>query len=694
MINELQKLAVVLNDAAIQSVEWHRLYKPIPKVKKNAPCIRFWLSEMEIVGAEFLEENIADSIRKYGNNQYSYPAMNICSLYRVVDNDTIKIINSIENGSKKIDKDLIRSFCKNKNWSDKNKNKYKNCFHEATKTLSKMLENDDGNIARAMKKLISITTGLFPLENDNVFFDKLEKFAFNLLETDKNLALKLLFYKGNADKTAEDDQGTLSIVWDIEEWRNYSLPIGCNDFSIGFNKLLVENEKQLNACMKNNFYDAFGEAFCQNKEPMPTVKLAGGFESSIYTMFDGQPCQNRYGNFERGFSSYPLSPKLRAEISKALSWIGSAEQDKKTWLKLAKGELIFVYPSKLPEIPMSFVGMFGSCENADNNEDRFLKQSEDFIKNFYGLPKREQPDFISLFVLEKIDKARTKVIYSDRITANGIIDNSKLWKTACCNIPNISWLRITEKIFRLPFPNEIAGIINTNWVSDGAKVRSSIVKIMHNYQGINLFLGSLDSLMLQNFTHSLLINYSALALWLRNISYSQINIWSKLYQKESERLMLSLRILGLLLSRNNCKKELYMENYPFLLGQLLQLSDRLHIFYCQIVRDNNIPTQLIGGSLYRLAAENPLAAMNQLGLRINPYILWANSYIHKAKENEPDNKRALVRWALKNFNNNANKLKSVIDSKIGFNDFEKAQLLLGYLADLPKSSEISSEGEK
>lgn len=89
---------------------------------------------------------------------------------------------------------------------------------------------------------------------------------------------------------------------------------------------------------------------------MPKVKLAAGFEPALYTMFDGQPCQNRYHNFDDKRDSYPLSAQHRVQFQVALNWLGGDVKNKGiTWLNTGKGEAVFAYPSSLPEAPLPYV---------------------------------------------------------------------------------------------------------------------------------------------------------------------------------------------------------------------------------------------------------------------------------------------------------------------------------------------------
>ena len=123
-----------------------------------------------------------------------------------------------------------------------------------------------------------------------------------------------------------------------------------------------------------------------------------------------------------------------------------------------------------------------------------------------------------------------------------------------------------------------------------------------------------------------------------------------------------------------------MEDIPYLIGQILKISDELHAFYCKIVRENNVPPQLAGNSLMLSALETPERALVQLAQRINPYITWAKQY--RTKETAESWKAG---WYLKLYEQNATLLREngAALKNIRFGDSEKAELFIGYLAEFP-----------
>lgn len=135
-----------------------------------------------------------------------------------------------------------------------------------------------------------------------------------------------------------------------------------------------------------------------------------------------------------------------------------------------------------------------------------------------------------------------------------------------------------------------------------------------------------------------------------------------------------------------------MESLPYLYGQLLKVSDELHALYCNVIRDGTLPTQLAGSGLYQSAADAPVRTLNLLGQRMNPYITWAKTYRTKrCSEKGTESWRA--GWLLSLYEDIATKLAAAWQPETRFNDAEKAQLFIGYLAAFPKKEQGDKESK-
>ena len=151
-------------------------------------------------------------------------------------------------------------------------------------------------------------------------------------------------------------------------------------------------------------------------------------------------------------------------------------------------------------------------------------------------------------------------------------------------------------------------------------------------------------------------------------------------------------LFALLLYQMGIRKETYMQNFPYLYGQLLKTSDELHVLYCRVVRNDEIPPQLAGSSCYTAAAEAPVRTLAQLGQRMAPYLNWARSYQYKSVQAKGcESWRAM--WLLGVYEKIVAALSSVWTPAIHFTDEEKAQLFMGYLARLPKTAKTPDGNE-
>ena len=125
MINELSQLSAAMQKANIATVSWHRKYLSIPNITQKNPCVRIVIDDSRVLMLESLSPEKGKQIRKYGDNQGSFPAMNLTPLYRINDQSIREKIEKLLKGdSTDISLDLVKSWCVINNWSDKFKKKY------------------------------------------------------------------------------------------------------------------------------------------------------------------------------------------------------------------------------------------------------------------------------------------------------------------------------------------------------------------------------------------------------------------------------------------------------------------------------------------------------------------------------------------------------------------------------------------
>ena len=280
MLNELYTLSNTLTSKGISSKEWHREYKPIPKVTVKSPCIRIWISnDISICDVESISTELAQSLRKYGNNQGTFPAFNIAPLYRITDSTQICSLEDIEKRNMIPDINTIKSWCINNNWRKSLTNKVDNCIHNIAQTMLDQINKSDATQNNAVTPLINLVTG-FTSEPDRSFRTALENCIYAKLKKreDVNLALSMLFHKGNPEtKDPEKDCGTLAVILDLSEWRRHGgYPVASEHTTEWINEMLLKSSLT-NSTLQSDVIesDAFGMPFVNPNEPMPSVKLSG-----------------------------------------------------------------------------------------------------------------------------------------------------------------------------------------------------------------------------------------------------------------------------------------------------------------------------------------------------------------------------------------------------------------------------------
>lgn len=693
MINELYRLTEALDQANIKTERTHPKYKLIPKVTKKAPCVHIIFDSGHIYKVENIEKEMAAQIRKYGSNQGTFPALNLAPLYRLKDESEKKTVSDlIEGKSTDFDIEKIREFCRVNNWGKKFRNKFHISMQDVPEEIAGLFQKN-GMKFPAFEQLIEETE--FFVEPEQLHAE-LAQAAFTMLEQKKGiaLALQILFYSEKAEKSAEKDYGTLSVVLDCRKLIDQGLSVAAASFTSILNQKLLETDAEEKKEAAEKEMDAFGQSFVPLEEPMPTVKLAAGFEVSLRTMFRGQPCQSRYGRIEN--ATYPISKEMRFKLQSALAWLSDAGHKEITWISTDKNEALFAYPETLRENMYSMVSFCkrrsmpeektnGTVNAKISKKSEFEAAAEGFIKELHKTKKPgtdPMAERIQYFVLRKLDKARTRVVYTYNTSPAQIEHCSDQWSLGCRNLPRF--------FFGQPatlFPMDVSDILNQVWRQDG-KLSTDKFKPIPRYHGMQLLFGTempavrRDLFILMNNVTNLGPHLGKSKIAREGYNSSQILL---LRQTQN-----ALALMGLLLYQLGSRKENYMQEFPYLFGQMLKVSDDLHEMYCKVVRDNDVPNALAGSGLYVAGAEQPYKTLAVLGHRMIPYIEWAKSYRGKGilKKNEESWRAG---WYLSLYEDAATKLYAVWGRQTRFNEEEKAQYFIGYLAGYPKIGKAAGQ---
>lgn len=701
MINELYALADSMSKAGIKAKEWHRKYKPIPNIKQKAPCIHIIVKDGKVLELSEVPAELGRELRKYGSNQGTYPFMNLAPLYRITDDRKKDKLEEYRAHPEKIDTaaiQKIKSWCTENNWCRKFLRKYNISMKDTPLELKKLLE---GIEFAPLTKLMEETECFSDPEK---FRKELKSEIFRMLEAGKNisLALTVLFHPGAEQKDPDDDFGAFSAALDTEKIIDEQrISVVSREFTEEFNEALLKADAASeNLQTTGGIKDAFGLAFTPTNDPLPEVKLAGGFSAKLRTMFDGQPCQTRYGRI--GPASYPLSPGLQKKLSGALNELGDSENENISWISSGLKEILFAYPSELPKKKISFTQLF---DVPADQKTTFRAASEKFIKEIrqgYDSAKNSNTKHIQIFILRQLDKGRCKVVYTRQTNPAEIEKSAGEW-TACCkeNLPNFPFGQPA-----VPFPLRVADILNKTWKQNGESIPGDKVSRVPRYHGIDLLLD--PGTPISDDLHILVQKMITLAAYIGKLVTEESPLseiqdvenstdsMTRLVKKTSEmKTWGSVRdilvLAGQLLSRSGIKKEDYMENFPYLYGQLLKVSDELHVLYSKVMRNGDVPPKLAGGGLYHAASEAPLRTFAILGQRMAPYVAWAK-YYRTRNSNTEGQESWKAGWYVQLYEKIAGRIKGNIENYVHFTDTEKAQLFIGYLAAFPKKEKVKTDG--
>lgn len=686
MINELHMLSEAMREAEVSAAAWHREYIPIPNIKKDAPCFRLVLEGESVLQIEGVSAESGSVIRKFGNNQGSYPAMNLAPLYFISKEQSDEreaIQRAIRNGAADLDLSQIRQWCTVNNWDEKFSKKYRISMVERPKRLKELLRG-----SASFAPLLTLMEATQCFEDPQLLHRALEETCFRMLEQrqDMALALQLLFFTGKGN-------GNVSVILDTFDLEDEGWPTIGGRFTNGLNRALLLADEAGRQGQEATERDAFGLPFVPSEEPMPSVKLPAGFSVTLRTMFHGQPCQRRYRRIDNG--SYPISTGKRAELKAAMEWVSAAERKKATWTSTGKDEALFVYPSRLHDTSGSYTGVFQQMWEEDGKAALFEAEAKRFTDHITKLKERDPeycPDRIQVFFLRKLDKARTKVIYTRNTSPNEIIDRCADWRRASRNLPAFHFGQPPT-----PFPLTVTPILNRVWKLDGS-IASDKFRAAQMYHGLELFFDHGEETVRHDL-QMLVRSSENLAVYAGRASSASGN---GMPPKTMLQLKETLALMGMLLEWTGSGKDSYMDSFPYLFGQLLKVSDSVHELYCFAVRDGQIPPQLVGGSMFAAAAEAPLRSFALLSERMMPYLNWARTHenvrLPKDKNNPESKEGPSAGYYRHIYRQLADKLEPLMTGErltmqTRFTDAEKAQLFIGYLASFPRSEKTGNNTE-
>ena len=437
--------------------------------------------------------------------------------------------------------------------------------------------------------------------------------------------------------------------------------------------------------------DAFGEtAELQDKFPAgPKVAELGNVKLFSVNTNEVQALQ-RYGF--KGSKSFPVSSALVQKMSDALLYLASEDKRGITCRAIPsaqpdKRDLLVAYLEGEPEGRAPLAEMFGGEANSFSDAD-FEAIAQPVLEMLEGKVAANPNLNVRLLSFCPIDKAKKQISLNACLRVRDVIRAVRDWDAGARNVPEVSvWFydkNTKQSIFRsrtAPCPLELASVVNRVWSVDAKSgFSSSYQRAMSVADAYDVFLA--NSLLARQKTQA------ALRLLVGRMSTVLIALgavkttreWTELSDAVRWQSLKSIALLGILLNQLGQHRMDFMQEPITQIGRLLALADSLHQQYCKHVRKGESPSQLIGNALFNTALDQPVFALARLAERLTPYQAWARTF----QSNDPDEGVGLVKYFLGEIAACTAAIR-LDELPQRMSDADKAKLLLGYLADHPKS---------
>lgn len=439
----------------------------------------------------------------------------------------------------------------------------------------------------------------------------------------------------------------------------------------------------------------------------PEVNLSIG-QKFLYSKNEDIEAAWRYGRF--GDGGIPIGAAIADRMAGALRALTSEERLNKTWRSVAgerpkQRDLLLAFVEAAPdEAIIPTVAHDGEEAESDGEKTNSVAQYEirtqrilNALEAKIGADFRKTP--VQITLLRSVDKGNAKTLLHRQLSLHDLFEAAKEWSEGERNVPPWFTLPVPgkkgEKGKRLGSlhvaPLQLPRLTQRQYIRGGLEQRE--LTGVTASDAFALFLNEGDvkrqtRLML----HLLLRRYSGL------LSGATHALRRERARKKSKgynhvHALQGISLLGILLLKLERRKEAYMNESAFKLGQLLAAADTVHVGYCADMRGGDVPPTLLGNSVLAVAQSNPVKALAMLCARWKPYGGWAKHVdlgkadtLCNSKDKEENNRGWAMRRAVSQVRRTAEITRELHHAGLppNVNDTFRAELLLGYLAGLPK----------
>jgi len=437
--------------------------------------------------------------------------------------------------------------------------------------------------------------------------------------------------------------------------------------------------------------DAFGElAELQDKFP-PGPKVAELGNVKLFSVNTNEvQALERYGF--KGSQSFPVSSARVQKMSDALLYLASEDKRGVTCRAIPsaqpdKRDLLVAYLEGEPEGRVKLAEMFGGEVHSFSDAD-FEAIAQPVLEMLEGKVAANPNLNVRLLAFCPIDKAKKQISLNRSLRVRDVIHAAREWEAGARNAPQVSvWFydkNTKQSVFRshtTPCPLELTSVVNRVWSADAKSGFSSTYqRALSVGDAYDVFLADAP-LARQKAQLALELLITRMCSVLIALGATKTNReWICLSDTVRWQSVKSIALLGILLQQLGHHRNDFMQESMAQIGRLLALADSLHLQYCKHVRKGDSPSQLIGNAMFNTALEQPVFALARLAERLTPYQAWARTF----QGNAPEAGVGLVKYFLGEIAACTAAIR-LDELPQRMTDADKAKLLLGYLADHPKT---------
>lgn len=403
----------------------------------------------------------------------------------------------------------------------------------------------------------------------------------------------------------------------------------------------------------------------------------------------------RYG--KTGAKSYPLSSDLADRFSSSLEHLTEKGKQGSTWDFLPSENnggndlLVAFCRNAMDTRPASLLSYEDSTDELFGESD-YEQKAKQICESFNGKDIDLTPAFmVDFLILRKISDGVQKAIFCSSQLVSRLNKSVESWSSACGNTPplKLKLFRKSDKtsVLRSPgtiSPKEFALLFRKNYTRTIDKKQKPVPGSAFA-DVIAIFLDDdrapeLAGILLQKFMKQF-INL------LEQVAVNKTN------QKKTESTQIKHHVetlravsaISLLLHKRNHRKEVYMKDLAYRLGQFCAVLDEIHSGYCVSERSGQKPPRLIGNQAFAVAVDNPCKALEITAQRIAVYKAWALKNSQKKDNTFRMEEEKGAKYAYFWLQNNCDDIYRMLthNSPIKATPESRAELLLGYLAGRP-----------